>query len=39
MKLIADSKTVHPDEELEKELHEIKGKFTEAQKENFKQKK
>jgi hypothetical protein len=30
MKLIADSKTVHPDEELEKELHEIKGKLTEV---------
>ncbi len=39
MKLIADSKSVHPDDELEKELHQVKGKLTEVEKDNFKKQK
>jgi hypothetical protein len=38
-KLIAENKSVNPDEELEKELHELKGKFTEIEKDNFKKQK
>lgn len=38
-KLIEQTKGVAPDDELEKELHEVKGKLTEVEKDNFKKQK
>lgn len=38
-KLIEETKAVTPDDELEKENHELKGRLTELEKEHFKQKK
>ena len=36
MKMIQESKAQNPDENLEKELHELRGKFTELEKDIFK---
>lgn len=38
-KLIEEHNAILPDDALEKELHECKGKLTELEKENFKQQK
>ena len=39
MKLIEENKDRNPDEQLEKELHDLKGKYTELEKDNFKKQK
>jgi len=39
MKLIEENKDKNPDENLEKELHDLRGKFTELEKDNFKKQK
>jgi phosphoenolpyruvate-protein kinase (PTS system EI component) len=38
-KLIEEHAAILPDDALEKELHECKGKLTDLEKDNFKQKK
>ena len=39
MKLIEENKDKNPDEQLEKEVHELKGKITEFEKDVFKKQK
>ena len=39
MKLIEENKERDPDENLEKELHDLRGKFTQLEKDNFKKQK
>ena len=39
MKLIEETKERNPDEALEKELHDIRGKVVELEKDNFKKQK
>lgn len=39
MKLIEENKATNPDEQLEKDLHELRGKYTELEKDNFKKQK
>ena len=39
MKLIEENKDRNPDEQLEKELHDLRGRYTELEKDNFKKQK